>query len=112
MSADNISPAKKTILDLWDKVRGQLLSPECDDEAIMVNANKLNILNRDSFREEDYMSYDEAIKELGINYNRNRLSELAKAHGIKSRKFKNSPAGFHKDDIMRLKLFLTESDNL
>jgi hypothetical protein len=108
MSIDNISPTKKALLAMWDKVREQIISPECDDEAIIANASKLNILNQDAFREEDFMTYDEAIKALGISYNRNKLSDLAKKHGIKSRKFKNSPAGFHKDDIARLKLLISQ----
>lgn len=110
MSTDNLSPTKKALLAMWEAVRERIISPECDDEAILANANKLKILNQDAFREDEFMTYDEAIKELGINYNRNKLSALAKKHGIKSHKFKNSPAGFHKDDITRLKLILRQKD--
>lgn len=111
MSTEGLSPVKLAILSMWEDVRDLILSPECDDEAIMVNANKISILNQGSFREDEYMTYDDAMKELGIGYNRNRLSTLAKKYGIKSRKFKNSPAGFHKDDISRLKLILATKDN-
>lgn len=108
MSTDNISPTKKALLVMWDAVRERIISPECDDEAILANASKMRILNQDVFREDEFMTYDEAIKELGISYNRNKLSTLAKKYGIKNRKFKNCPAGFHKDDITRLKLILAE----
>lgn len=108
MNTDNLSPTKKALLAMWDAVRDRIISPECDDEAILANASKLKILNQDAFREDEFLTYDEAIKELGINYNRNKLSTLAKKYGIKNYKFKNSPAGFHKDDIARLKLILAE----
>ena len=110
MSIDKISPTKKALLAMWDTVREQIISPECDDEAIIANSSKLRTLNQDAFREEEFMTYDEAIKELGINYNRNKLSALAKKYGIKNYKFKNSPAGFHKDDIARLKLILAKEN--
>lgn len=97
MSTDNLSPTKKALLAMWDKVREQIISPECDDEAIIVNTSKLKILNQDAFREEEFMTY-----------NRNKLSSLVKKYGIKSRKFKNSPVGFHKDDIARLKLLIAK----
>lgn len=103
-----LSPMKRALLAMWDKVREQIISPECDDEAIIVNTSKLKILNQDAFREEEFMTYDEAIKELKIPYNRNKLSSLVKKYGIKSRKFKNSPVGFHKDDIARLKLLIAK----
>lgn len=108
MSADNLTPTKKAVLRMWEQVRDMIISPECDDETIIVNANKINILNKDVFRESDYMTYDDAIREIGMGYNRNKLSELAKKCNVKSRKFKNSPAGFHRDDIEKIKLYILE----
>lgn len=111
MNTNELSPIKKAALEMWEKVRDLILSPECDDDAVLVASTKINILNKDAFREEDYLSYDDAIKELGIGYNRNKLSDLAKKHGIKNHKFKHFPAGFHRDDIAKLKLILAMEQN-
>ena len=108
MVENKLSPIKKAILSMIDNIRETIISPECDDEAILVNANKINILNAGAFKEDDYMTYDDAIRYLGIGYNRNRLSQLAKRHGIRNRKFKNSSVGFHRDDIERLKLIIQQ----
>jgi hypothetical protein len=101
-----ISKTRKVILDMIDVFREKIISGECDDDTIMVKTVDLGILNADSFKEDEYLNYDEAIKELGISYNRNKLSELAKKHGVKNRTFNSTHVGFHKDDIKRLKLIL------
>lgn len=97
-----LSPIKKHALSIIDNIREVVLT-ECDDETIVKTIPKINIPISVGVKEEDYMSYDDAIKELHIGYNRNKLSELAKQHNIKSHKFRNMPIGFHKDDIARLK---------
>lgn len=101
-----ISKTRKVILDMIDVFREKIISGECDDDTIMVKAGDLGILNADSFKEDEYLNYDEAIRELGIGYNRNRLSALAKKHGIMNRTFNSTHVGFHRDDIRKLKLIL------
>lgn len=102
MSDNNLSPIKRTALALIDTVRAMVIN-DCDDETIIKTMPTVNIPTKIGVIESDYLSYDDAIKELGISYNRNRLSKLAKEHGIVSHKFRNMPIGFHKDDIARLK---------
>lgn len=101
-----ISKTKQFVLSIIDNIREQVLN-DCDDETLMSRINDTRVLNADAFREEDYYTYDEAISELGIAYNRNRLSELAKRHGIKNRKFNTVHVGFHKDDVNKLKIILS-----
>ena len=102
-----ISKTKKIVLSIIDKVREQVLT-ECDDETITSRMHDLKIIDQDAFHEDDYYTYDEAIAALGIKYNRNRLSELAKKHNVRNRKFKNVQVGFHKDDINKLKIILSK----
>lgn len=106
---ENLSKTKRFVLSIIDEVRTQVLT-ECDDETLTSRMHDFNILDHDSFKEDDYYTYDEAIKELGIRYNRNRLSELAKKHNVRNRKFKNTYVGFHKDDIRKLKLILNRKE--
>lgn len=105
MDESKLSPIKRTALSVIDSVRNMVVN-DCDDDTIVKTMPKINIPTTIGVVESDYMSYDDAIKELEIGYNRNKLSELAKAHGIKSHKFRHMPIGFHKDDIARLKNIL------
>lgn len=68
---ENLSKTKRFVLSIIDEVRTQVLT-ECDDETLTSRMHDFNILDHDSFKEDDYYTYDEAIRELGIRYNRNR----------------------------------------
>lgn len=105
-----ISKTKLSVLSMIDSFKNMVIN-DCDDETIMLKIHDLQILDNGTFREEDYLTYDEAIKELGINYNRNRLSDLAKKHGIRNRKFNSTHVGFHRDDIRKLKLLLQKEND-
>jgi hypothetical protein len=104
-----ISKTKQFVLSIIDNVREQVLN-DCDDETLTARMSDIRLLDIDAFHEDDYYTYDEAISELGINYNRNRLADLAKKYNIRNRKFKNVSVGFHKDDIRKLKIILNRDD--
>lgn len=104
----SISKTKQFVLSIIDRVREQVLN-DCDDETLTARMNDMRVLDIEAFHEDDYYTYDEAIAELGIGYNRNKLADLAKKHNIRNRKFKNVSVGFHKDDIQKLKLILNKS---
>lgn len=107
MEECNLSPIKRSALSVLDTVKHMIVN-ECDDETIMKTLPQVTIPTKVGIVEEDYMSYDDAIDELKLPYNRNRLAQLAKEHGIRSHKFRNMPIGFHKDDIARLKEILSK----
>lgn len=107
METTNLSLTKRNALILLDAIREVVIS-ECNDEIIANALAKVFIPVNIGIVESDYMSYDEAIKELGISHNRNKLSKLAKEQGIKCHKFRHMPIGFHKDDIARLKEILSK----
>lgn len=101
-----LSKTKRFVLSIIDSIRDQVVN-DCDDETLTSRMGDLRIIDKDAFHEDDYYTYDEAIAALGIGYNRNKLSELAKTHNIRSRKFKNVPVGFHKDDVNKLRIILS-----
>lgn len=105
MTKENLSPIKRSALSALDAFR-HIVEVECDDETIVKTLPNIKIPTSIGIVEDDYMSYDEAIKELGIGYNRNKLSSLAKMYNVKCHKFRNMPIGFHKDDIAMLKSIL------
>lgn len=100
-----LSKTKKLVLSVIDNIREQVIN-DCDDETLVSRMSDFKVLDTDAFHEDDYYTYDEAIAELGIAYNRNKLSDLAKKYGVRNRKFKNVSIGFHKDDIGKLKILL------
>lgn len=102
MDESKLSPIKRSALSVLDTVKNMVVN-DCDDETIIKTLPQVAIPTKVGIVEEDYMSYDDAIDELKLPYNRNRLAQLAKEHGIRSHKFRNMPIGFHKDDIARLK---------
>lgn len=103
-----LSKTKQFVLSIIDNVREQVLN-DCDDETLTARMSDMRVLDMEAFHEDDYYTYDEAIAELGIGYNRNKLADLARKHNIRNRKFKNVSVGFHKDDIQKLKLILNKS---
>lgn len=105
---NGISKTKQFVLSVIDNIREQVIN-DCDDETLTARMSDIRVLDVDAFHEDDYYTYDEAINELGIGYNRNRLSELTKKYNIRNRKFKNVSVGFHKDDIMKLKIILNKN---
>lgn len=107
MEDNTLSLTKRNALILLDAIREIVIS-EGNDEIIANALSKVFVPVKVGIVESDYMSYDDAIKELKISHNRNKLSQLAKEHGIKCHKFRNMPIGFHKDDIARLKEILSK----
>ena len=107
MDESKLSPIKLSALAVVDTVKHMIVN-DCDDETIMKTLPKVAIPTKVGIVEQDYMSYDDAITELNLSYNRNKLSKLAKVNGIKRHKFRNMPIGFHKDDIARLKEILNK----
>lgn len=105
---NGISKTKQFVLSVIDNIREQVIN-DCDDETLTSRMSDMRVLDIDAFHEDDYYTYDEAIAELDIGYNRNRLSELTKKYNIRNRKFKNVSVGFHKDDIQKLKLILSKN---
>lgn len=105
-----LSPIKRSALAIIDSFR-DIVANDCDDADIVKTIPNINIPIDVGIKEKDYMSYDDAIDFLKIGYNRNRLSELAKKHGIKSHKFRKMPIGFHIKDIERLKTILDSEKN-
>lgn len=107
MDESKLSPIKRSALAVVDTVKHMIVN-ECDDETIIKTLPQVTIPTKVGIVEEDYMSYDDAIDELQLPYNRNKLAQLAKEHGIRSHKFRKMPIGFHKDDIARLKEILSK----
>ena len=113
MNRKELSPMKQLALAVVNsatrKIKYQILN-DCSDEEITQNIARVHPDLRGTYKEEDYLSYDKALKVLGFGYNRNKLNELAKKHNVKNHTFNNAHIGFKKDDIEMLKRILANKE--
>ncbi len=79
-----LSLKKQYAWKLCKQVLRDLKSGECTDEQIDDLISKTEPRSRGYFREEDFVTADEALKILKLGQNRNRLFMLLKAHKIES----------------------------
>lgn len=109
MHTKELSPIKRMALAIVNTVKEQIIN-DCSDEEITRHMARVHPDLRGSYREEDFMNYDESLKELKLGFNRNKLTELAKRYNIKNHTFKNNHIGFHKEDIAKLKRILAQEN--
>lgn len=74
----------------------------CTDEQIDDLISKTEPRSRGYFREEDFVTADEALRVLKLGQNRNRLFMLLKAHKIESQTFNGVKIGYRREEIHKL----------
>ena len=82
-----LSLKKQYVWKLCKQILKDLKSGECTDEQIDDLISKTEPRSRGYFREEDFVTADEALRILKMGQNRNRLFMLLKAYKIDSQKF-------------------------
>jgi hypothetical protein len=102
------SSTMKYVISLLKQVIRNIRSGECSEEELVSALIKFNPETNGFIREDMFMNYDEAGKALGLGWNRNRLNDLCKLHGVKNHKFNNAHIGFKAKEIERLKDFMKE----
>ena len=75
----------------------------CTDEQIDDLISKTEPRSRGYFREEDFVTADEAMKILKLGSNRNRFFDLIKVYKIRSQTFNGVKIGYRKEEIYKLK---------
>lgn len=75
----------------------------CTDEQIDDLISKTEPRSRGYFREEDFVTADEAMKILHLGQNRNKFFDLIKAYKIQSQTFNGVKIGYKKEEIYKLK---------
>lgn len=74
----------------------------CTDEQIEDLISKTEPRSRGYFREEDFVTADEAMKILHLGQNRNRFFDLIKVYKIESQTFNGVKIGYRKEEIYKL----------
>ena len=98
-----LSLKKQYVWKLCKQVLRDLKNGECTEEQIDDLISKTEPRNRGYFREEDFVTADEAMKILCLGKNRNRFFGLIKVYKIQCQTFNGVKIGYRKEEIYKLK---------
>lgn len=98
-----LSGIKKLLFDTLLSRLLDIFSEDCSENDISQAINGIEKVNSGYVREEDYLTYDGAMRLLGYSRNRNGFSKLIKENNIKQHTFRNTKIGFSKADILALR---------
>ena len=98
-----LSLKKQYVWKLCKQVLRDLKNGECTEEQIDDLISKTEPRNRGYFREEDFVTADEAMKILCLGKNRNRFFDLIKVYKIQSQTFNGVKIGYRKEEIYKLR---------
>ena len=97
-----LSLKKQYAWKLCKQLLRDLKSGECTDEQIDDLISKTEPRSRGYFREEDFVTADEAMKILHLGQNRNRFFDLLKVYKIQSQTFNGVKIGYRREEIHKL----------
>ena len=98
-----LSLKKQYVWKLCKQVLRDLKNGECTEEQIDDLISKTEPRSRGYFREEDFVTADEAMKILHLGQNRNRFFDLLKVYKIQAQTFNGVKIGYRKEEIYKLK---------
>lgn len=98
-----LSGVKRLLFDTLFPRLLDIFSEDCSENDISQAINGIEKVNSGYVREEDYLTYDGAMRLLGYSRNRNGFSKLMKENNIKQHTFRNTKIGFSKADILALR---------
>ena len=97
-----LSNKKQYVWKLCKQILRDLKSGECTDEQIDDLISKTEPRSRGYFREEDFVTADEAMKILHLGQNRNRFFDLLKVYKIQAQTFNGVKIGYKREEIHKL----------
>lgn len=93
-----IQMTARALLSALDRI----INGECDENAIEQSVATLECNSKGKYGSEDLLTYDKAMKMLGIG-DRNRLKRTLDANGVKQVTIHNQKVGFRRSDILAVK---------
>lgn len=99
----NLSRTSKELIRVCKFIIQEAREGRCDNEEIATFLCEGLPASFGYFREDDYVTADEAMRILHLNQNRNKFFALLKEHKINACKFKGLRIGYRIKDIYRLK---------
>lgn len=97
-----LSLKKQYVWKLCKQILRDLKNGECTEEQIDDLVASTEPRSRGYFREEDFVTADEAMKILHLGKNRNKFFDLLKVYQIESQTFKGLKIGYRREEIHKL----------
>lgn len=97
-----LSLKKQYVWKLCKQILRDLKNGECTEEEIDDLIARTEPRSRGYFREEDFVTADEAMKILHLGQNRNRFFDLIKVYKIESQTFNGVKIGYKREEIHKL----------
>jgi hypothetical protein len=94
-----LSLKKQYVWKLCKQLLRDLKSGECTDEQIDDLISKTEPRSRGYFREEDFVTADEAMRILHLGQNRNKFFDLLKVYKIQAQTFNGVKIGYRREEI-------------
>ena len=98
-----LSNKKQYVWRLCKQILKDLKDGNCSEEEIDDLIANTEPRSRGYFREEDFVTADEALRILHLGQNRNKLFSLLKVYKIESQTFNGVKIGYKKEEIYKLK---------
>lgn len=97
-----LSLKKQYVWKLCKQILRDLKNGECTEEEIDDLIARTEPRSRGYFREEDFVTADEAMKILKLGQNRNRFFDLLKVYKIQAQTFNGVKIGYRREEIHKL----------
>ena len=97
-----LSLKKQYVWKLCKQILRDLKNGECTEEEIDDLISKTEPRSRGYFREEDFVTADEAMRILCLGQNRNRFFDLLKVYKIQAQTFNGVKIGYRREEIHKL----------
>ena len=97
-----LSLKKQYVWKLCKQILRDLKNGECTEEEIDDLIARTEPRSRGYFREEDFVTADEAMKILCLGQNRNRFFDLLKVYKIQAQTFNGVKIGYRREEIHKL----------
>jgi hypothetical protein len=98
-----LSNKKQYVWRLCKQILKDLKDGNCSEEEIDDLIANTEPRSRGYFREEDFVTADEALRILHLGQNRNKLFSLLKVYKIESQTFNGVKIGYRREEIYKLK---------
>ena len=92
------SPLMKEAIKYVEDILRRMKNDECNDEQIGYMLGRVNAENKGYFREDSFVTYDDAMRILNIG-SREAMQKVLAKHGVKTHTINNHKVGFLRTEV-------------
>ena len=92
------SPLMKEAIRYVEDILRRMKNGECNDEQIGYMLGRVNAENKGYFKEDSFVTYDDAMRILNIG-SREAMQKILAKHGVKTHTINNHKVGFLRTEV-------------